>query len=81
MLSTLLRGMWMMRGEQPDAPTLGKNYKRGIFGALELETGRWVYQVTTRKRTNERVAFLEHLLMQLPRAAAPDLARQHEHPS
>lgn len=65
-LLPVLRGMWMKRGQQTDVPTPGKNYKRGIFGALELETGRWFYQVTMRKRTDEFVAFLEHLLDSYP---------------
>jgi hypothetical protein len=32
--------MWMKRGQQTDLPTPGKNANGGIFGALELETGR-----------------------------------------
>lgn len=66
-LLPVLRGMWMKRGQQTDVPTPGKNQKRSIFGALELETGRWLYQVTMRKRTEEFIAFLEHLLDSYPR--------------
>jgi transposase len=66
-LLPVLRGMWMKRGRQTDVPTPGKNQKRSIFGALELETGRWLYQVTMRKRTEEFIAFLEHLLDNYPR--------------
>lgn len=65
-LLPVLRGMWMKRGQQTDVPTPGKNQKRSIFGALELETGRWLYQVTMRKRTVEFIAFLEHLLDSYP---------------
>ena len=65
-LLPVLRGMWMKRGQQTDVPTPGKNQKRSIFGALELETGRWLYQVTMRKRTEEFIAFLEHLLESYP---------------
>lgn len=65
-LLPVLRSMWMRRGQQRDVPTPGKNQKRGIFGALELETGRWLYQITMRKRTEEFVAFLEHLLGSYP---------------
>ena len=66
-LLPVLRGMWMRRGQQTDVPTPGKNQKRSIFGALELETGRWLYQVAMRKRTEEFIAFLEHLLGSYPR--------------
>jgi transposase len=65
-LLPVLRSMWMRRGQQRDVPTPGKNQKRGIFGALELETGRWLYQITMRKRTEEFVAFLGHLLGSYP---------------
>ena len=39
-LMPVLRAMWMRRGRQADVPTPGQNRKRGIFGALELESGK-----------------------------------------
>lgn len=65
-LLPVLRGMWMRIGQQVDVPTPGKNHKRSIFGALELESGRWLYQITLRKRTEEFISFLEHLLTSYP---------------
>lgn len=65
-LLPVLRGMWMRRGSQTDVPTPGQNQKRSIFGALELESGRWLYQVTARKRTVEFIAFLEQILGAYP---------------
>jgi len=54
--------MWMMRGEQAKVPTPGCNRKRSLFGAFEWETGRWLYEVTERKRSEEFTAFMEKLV-------------------
>jgi DDE superfamily endonuclease len=43
-----------------DVPSPGANRTRAVFGALEWSTGRWLYQITQRKRTGEFIAFLEH---------------------
>lgn len=60
-LLPVLRGMWMKCACQTDIPTPGQNQKRSIFGALELESGRWLYQITVRKRTVEFIVFLEQI--------------------
>ena len=69
-LMPVLRSMWMLRGtgQQTEIPTPGLNYKRSLFGALALEweTGRWVYQVTERKRSVEFIAFMEKLVLSYP---------------
>jgi len=61
-LLPVLRAMWQRRGEQADIPTPGQNAKRGVFGALDLRTGRWFYQLTEHKRSVEFIAFLTTLL-------------------
>jgi transposase len=61
-----LRAMWMRRGEQAEVMTPGSNRKRGVFGALALDTGAWHYAVTERKRAGEFVAFLEQLVVAYP---------------
>ena len=61
-----LRAMWHRRGEQPRIPTPGKNQKRAVFGAVNLRTGAWHYQVTARKRSVEFIAFLASLLVAYP---------------
>jgi transposase len=61
-----LRAMWMRKGEQKRIPTPGQNRKRSLFGALELESGRWHYLVQPRKRTVEFILFLEQLLVAYP---------------
>jgi transposase-like protein len=39
-----LRSTWIVRGERQEVMTPGKNKKHSIFGAVELATGRWLYQ-------------------------------------
>ena len=60
-LMPLLRATWMRRGQQADVPTPGQNRKRGIFGAMELETGALHYTVTLTKKAVDFIAFLETL--------------------
>ena len=61
-LLPVLRAMWMPKGQQVRIPTPGTNRKRTVFGALNLVTGQWCYQVFERKRSIEFLACLEHLL-------------------
>jgi transposase len=65
-LLPVLRAMWMPKGRQMRIPTPGTNRKRTVFGALDLVTGQWCYQVFERKRSIEFLAFLEHLLRAWP---------------
>lgn len=65
-LLPVLRAMWMPRGEQARIPTPGKNRKRGVFGALSPETGRWHYRVAETKTALEFLAFLEELVRVYP---------------
>lgn len=84
-LMPVLRQMWMLRGRgeghQVGVPTPGLNQKRSLFGALEWETGRWVYEVTARKRSVEFILFLEKLLLSYadrPLLVVLDNARIHK---
>lgn len=65
-LLPVLRAMWMRRGQQVRVPTPGTNRKRAIFGALEWDTGRWLYAVCERKRAVEFIVFLEQILAAYP---------------
>lgn len=67
-LMPVLRSMWMLRGrgQQTEVPTPGLNRKRSLFGALEWESGKWVYEVTERKRSVEFIAFMEKLMLSYP---------------
>jgi transposase len=65
-LMPVLRAMWMRRGQQADVPTPGKNSRRSIFGALELEGGAFHYAITLSKKTVDFIAFLEKLVSAYP---------------
>lgn len=65
-LLPVLRAMWMPRGEQAEIPSPGSNRKRGIFGALSPESGRWHYRVVPKKTALEFLAFLDELLLVYP---------------
>jgi transposase len=65
-LLPILRAMWQRRGEQRRLITPGQNRKRGVFGALNLRTGEWLYHVTDRKRGVEFIALLTALLTAYP---------------
>jgi transposase len=65
-LLPVLRSMWMPQGEQAEIPSPGSNRKRGIFGALAPESGRWHYRVTPKKTALEFLVFLEELLRAYP---------------
>jgi transposase len=65
-LLPILRAMWQRVGQQVHIPTPGQNAKRGIFGALNVRTGAWLYQLTTHKRSVDFIAFLTLLLVTYP---------------
>jgi transposase len=65
-LLAVLRAMWQRVGQQLRILTPGKNCKRGVFGALNLRTGEWFYQLTDRKRSVEFIALLASLLTAYP---------------
>lgn len=65
-LLAVLRAMWQRVGRQLRILTPGQNHKRGVFGALNLRTGEWFYQLTDRKRSVEFIALLASLLTAYP---------------
>lgn len=65
-LMPVLRSMWMRRAHQRDVPTPGQNRKRGIFGAMELESGALHYTVSLSKKAVDFLAFLEKLTSAYP---------------
>jgi len=62
----LLRAMWQWLGQQIRIPTPGSNTARAIFGALNIRTGAWHYQVRKRMQKEDFIAFLEYLLTVYP---------------
>ena len=65
-LLPLIRAMWHWVGQQLRIPTPGTNVTRALFGALNIRTGQWVYLIRERMRTDDFLAFLEHLLVVYP---------------
>jgi transposase len=62
----LLRAMWQWVGQQIRVPTPGSNTTRALFGALNIRTGAWHYQVRRRMKKEDFIAFLEYLLTVYP---------------
>ena len=65
-LLPILRAMWQRVGQQVRIPTPGQNAKRGVFGALNLRTGEWFYQLAAHKRSADFIAFLGRLVAAYP---------------
>lgn len=65
-LMAVLRACWQRIGEQLRVVTPGQNAKRGVFGALDLRTGAWFYQLSAHKRSTDFIAFLAPLLAAYP---------------
>ncbi len=59
-------GVWQRVGQQVRIPTPGQNAKRGVFGALNLRTGEWFYQLAAHKRSADFIAFLGRLVAAYP---------------
>jgi transposase len=67
-----VRATWVVRGTRQQVMTPGKNRRRTIFGAVDLHTGRFCYQVARKAVSASFTAFCEQLLAAYP--AAPLVA-------
>jgi transposase len=67
-----VRATWILRGTRQQVMTPGKNRRRTIFGAVDLATGRFLYQVTRKAISASFTGFCEQLLAAYP--AAPVVA-------
>jgi transposase len=63
-----VRSTWIIRGTRQHVTTPGKNRRRTIFGAIDLATGRFLYQVCRKAISATFIAFCEHLLAAYPSA-------------
>jgi hypothetical protein len=63
-----VRATWIARGRRTQVITPGKNHRRTIFGAVELATGRWCYQICRKAVSATFTAFCEQLLATWPTA-------------
>jgi transposase len=67
-----VRATWIAHGTRQPVMTPGKNRRRTIFGAVDLHTGRWFYQVARKAVSATFITFLEQLAAGYP--AAPKVA-------
>jgi transposase len=67
-----VRSTWIARGTRQQVMTPGTNRRRTIFGAVELHTGRFCYQIYRKAVSASFTAFCEQLLAAYP--AAPLVA-------
>jgi transposase len=70
--AALVRATWITRGTRQQVMTPGTNRRRTIFGAVDLASGRWFYQVARKAVSASFIAFLEQLAAGYP--AAPSVA-------
>jgi hypothetical protein len=66
------RATWIPSGQRPQVMTPGTNRRRSIFGAVDLCTGRFFYQLARRAVSATFTAFLEHLLAACRRRVKTD---------
>ena len=67
-----VRSTWIPHGNRQQVMTPGSNRRRTIFGAVDLASGRFLYQVARKAVSASFTAFLEQLLAAYP--AAPTVA-------
>jgi transposase len=67
-----VRATWIAHGQRQQVMTPGTNRRRTIFGAVDVHTGQWFYQVARKAVSATFTAFCEQLLAAYP--AAPQVA-------
>jgi transposase len=63
-----VRATWIAHGQRQRVLTPGTNRRRTIFGAVDLASGRWFYQVAHKAVSATFTAFCEQLLAAYPTA-------------
>ena len=63
-----VRSTWIVKGARQRVMTPGTNRRRSLFGAVDLRTGRWFYQVTRRAVSATFIQFMEYVLAGYPTA-------------
>jgi transposase len=67
-----VRATWIPNGQRQPVMTPGTNRRRTIFGAIDVASGRFLYQVCRKAISASFTAFLEQILAAYP--AAPMVA-------
>jgi transposase len=63
-----VRSTWIVKGTRQQVMTPGTNRRRSLFGAVDLRTGRWFYQVARKAVSATFIQFMEHVLAGYPTA-------------
>jgi transposase len=63
-----VRSTWIPTGQRQQVMTPGKNQRRTIFGAIDMATGRFLYQITRKAVSATFTAFCQQLLDAYPAA-------------
>jgi transposase len=63
-----VRSTWIPKGTRQQVMTPGKNRRRTIFGAVDLTSGRFLYQVCRKAISTSFTGFCEQLLAAYPTA-------------
>ena len=63
-----VRASWIARGSRQQVMTPGKNRRRTIFGAVDVVSGHFLYQVARKAVSASFIAFCEQLLAAYPTA-------------
>jgi transposase len=63
-----VRSTWIANATRQEVMTPGKNRRRTIFGAVDLASGRFFYQITRKAISATFIGFCEHLLAAYPNA-------------
>jgi transposase len=63
-----VRATWIAHGTRQEVMTPGTNRRRTIFGAVDLASGRFLYQVTRKAVSASFIAFCQQLLAAYPAA-------------
>jgi transposase len=63
-----VRSTWILNGQRQQVMTPGTNRRRSIFGAIDLASGQWFYQMTRKAISATFTGFCEQLLAAYPTA-------------
>jgi len=63
-----VRSTWIPHGTRQHVMTPGSNRRRSIFGAVDLASGRFLYQITRRAVSTTFIQFIAHVLAGYPDA-------------
>jgi hypothetical protein len=64
-----VRSTWILAGHRRQVTTPGTNRRRSLFGAVDLASSRWFYQLAVKAVSASFIAFLDQLVRGYPAAA------------